>query len=129
MTRALTALQRDLRRAAEAEAAFLERVAELFDAGFDTLAIVDTGQSPSLREAGFVADQVRRYNTVQQRRVRDVRDRFARRGASFGPVVDLGQRDDTRRSSRLCVPRPSGLGRHSVSEAGIGASRDSDGAG
>ena len=61
---------------------------------FDTLAIVDTGQSPSLREGGFVADHVQRYNTIQRRRVRDVQDQFARRGARFGPLVDLREKEN-----------------------------------
>jgi hypothetical protein len=61
---------------------------------FDTLAIVDTSQSPSLRDGGFVADQVQRYNTIQHRRVRDVRHRFARRGVNLGPVVDLREKEN-----------------------------------
>lgn len=61
---------------------------------FDTLAIIDTGQSPSLREGGFVADHVHRYNLIQRRRVRDVQDRFARRGANLGPLVDLREKEN-----------------------------------
>jgi hypothetical protein len=61
---------------------------------FDTLAIIDTSQSPSLREGGFVADHVHRYNMIQRRRVRDVQDRFARRGASLGPLVDLREKEN-----------------------------------
>jgi hypothetical protein len=72
----------------------LRRNREALTVRFDTLAIVDTGQSPSLRDGGFVADHVRRYNTIQRRRVRDVQDRFARRGASLGPVVDLREREN-----------------------------------
>ena len=71
----------------------LQRGAELLTVRFDTLAIIDTGQSPSLRDGGFVSDHVQRYNTIQHRRVRDVRDRFARRGASLGPVVDLREKE------------------------------------
>lgn len=62
---------------------------------FDTLAIIDTSQSPSLREGGFVADHVHRYNMIQRRRVRDVQDRFARRGASLGPLVDLREKENS----------------------------------
>jgi hypothetical protein len=72
----------------------LRRAGESLTVRFDTLAIVDTGQSPSLREGGFVADQVQRYNAIQRRRVRDVRDRFARRGMSLGPLVDLREKEN-----------------------------------
>jgi hypothetical protein len=76
------------------DSVLLQRGGELLTVRFDTLAIVDTGQSPSLREGGFVADHVRRYNTIQHGRVRDVRYRFARRGASLGPVVDLREKEN-----------------------------------
>ena len=61
---------------------------------FDTLVIADTSQSPSLRDGGFVADHVHRYNTIQRRRVRDVQDQFARRGVAFGPLVDLREKEN-----------------------------------
>jgi hypothetical protein len=76
------------------DSVLLQRGGEFLTVRFDTLAIIDTGQSPSLREAGFVADHVRRYNTIQYGRVRDVRYRFARRGASLGPVVDLREKEN-----------------------------------
>jgi hypothetical protein len=76
------------------DSVLLQRGRESLTVRFDTLAIVDTTQSPSLREAGFVADHVRRYNTIQRRRVRDVRDQFRRRGTSFGPVVDLREKEN-----------------------------------
>jgi len=76
------------------DSVLLRRAGELMTVRFDTLAIIDTGQSPSLREAGFVADHVQRYNTIQRRRVRDVRDQFARRGASLGPLVDLREKEN-----------------------------------
>jgi hypothetical protein len=76
------------------DSVLLRRRGALLTVRFDTLAIVDTGQSPSLREGGFVADHVYRYNTIQRRRVRDVQDRFARRGASLGPLVDLREKEN-----------------------------------
>jgi hypothetical protein len=76
------------------DSVLLQRRGELLTVRFDTLAIVDTGQSPSLREGGFVADHVWRYNTIQRRRVRDVWDRFARRSESLGPVVDLREKEN-----------------------------------
>ncbi|HJU68279.1 MAG TPA: hypothetical protein VJ650_08510 [Gemmatimonadaceae bacterium] len=72
----------------------LRRRGEFLTVRFDTLAIVDTGHSPSLREGGFVSDHVRRYNTIQRRRVGDVQDRFVRRGASLGPLVDLREKEN-----------------------------------
>jgi hypothetical protein len=76
------------------DSVLVRRGGELLTVRFDTLAIIDTGQSPSLREGGFVADHVQRYNTIQHRRVRDVRDRFARQGASLGPLVDLREKEN-----------------------------------
>ena len=76
------------------DSALLRRRGQFLTVRFDTLAIIDTGQSPSLRAGGFVADHVARYNTIQRRRVRDVRDQFARRGASFGPLVDLREKEN-----------------------------------
>lgn len=79
---------------ANEDSVLLQRDGQALAIRFDTLAIVDTTQSPSLREGGFVADQVRRYNVIQHRRVRDVHDRFARRRQSFGPVVDLREKEN-----------------------------------
>ena len=76
------------------DSALLRRRGQLLIVRFDTLAIVDTSQSPSLRAGGFVADHVARYNTIQRRRVRDVRDQFARPGATFGPLVDLREKEN-----------------------------------
>jgi hypothetical protein len=76
------------------DSVLLRRRGALLTVRFDTLAILDTGQSPSLREGGFVADHVNRYNTIQRRRVRDVQDRFVRRGASLGPLVDLREKEN-----------------------------------
>jgi hypothetical protein len=76
------------------DSVLLQRGGEFLTVRFDTLAIVDTGQSPSLREGGFVADHVQRYNMMQHRRVLDVRDQFARRRASLGPVVDLREKEN-----------------------------------
>ena len=76
------------------DSALLRRRGQLLIVRFDTLAIIDTSQSPSLRAGGFVADHVARYNTIQRRRVRDVRDQFARPGASFGPLVDLREKEN-----------------------------------
>jgi hypothetical protein len=73
----------------------LERGWESLTVRFDTLAIVDTTQSPSLRGGGFVADQVGRYNATQRRRIRDVQDRFARGERNLGSVADLREKENT----------------------------------
>jgi hypothetical protein len=98
------------------DSVLLERGWESLTVRFDTLAIVDTSQSPALREGGFVADQVARYNETQRRRIRDVQDRFARREGRLGAVVDLREKENPSifRTRVRFVEDSSGGGYHST---------------